>query len=177
MVPFYLSLGSNLGDRLNYLSKAILALKKQSSVILESYSSIYETDPVGYTDQPAFLNMVVGGKTGLSPHELLHMILDLERQLGRKRDIRYGPRTIDLDILVFGTAKLKEEELEVPHPRMADRAFVMIPLAEIAPDFPIPILSNEKTTPVELLEKVTDKSGVRKWKNIDWATEFELFEN
>lgn len=176
MVSFYLSLGSNLGDRLNYLSKAVMALKEHPSIQMGEYSSLYETDPVGYTDQPAFLNMVVGGKTSLSPQELLLAVMEMEKELGRKREARWGPRTIDIDILAYGQTQIDEPNLQVPHPEMPERAFVLIPLAEIATHFPIPI-GNQMVTPIELLEKVKDKSGVRKWKSIDWETEFELFEN
>ncbi|MEW9672707.1 2-amino-4-hydroxy-6-hydroxymethyldihydropteridine diphosphokinase [Ammoniphilus sp. 3BR4] len=176
MVSFYLSLGSNLGDRLQYLSKAIMALNDHPAIQISEYSSIYETDPVGYTDQPAFLNMVVGGRTGLSPHELLLAVMEMEKALGRKREIRWGPRTIDIDILAYGQLQIAEPDLEVPHPGMPERAFVLIPLAEIATHFPIPI-GNQIITPIDLLEKVKDKSGVRKWKSIDWETESELSEN
>lgn len=177
MIDFYVSLGSNMGDRFDYLSRAILALRHHSGIELEAVSSIYETDPVGYTDQPAFLNMAAGGKTELSPYELLEAVMEIERSLGRKREIHWGPRTIDVDILTYGQVKIEEEKLQVPHPRMAERAFVLIPLAEIAPVLPISVTPDEYETPTQLLEKVNDKSGVRIWKSIDWEIEFALTES
>ncbi|WP_134702182.1 2-amino-4-hydroxy-6-hydroxymethyldihydropteridine diphosphokinase [Ammoniphilus sp. YIM 78166] len=177
MVDFYVSLGSNMGDRLDYLSRAIKALRHHSGIQLEAVSSIYETDPVGFTDQPAFLNMAAGGKTDLSPDQLLEAVMEIEKGLGRKREIHWGPRTIDIDILTYGRVTVEEEKLQVPHPRMAERAFVLIPLAEIASVLPISVAPNEYKTPTQLLEKVKDKSGVRLWKSIDWEIEFALTES
>jgi 2-amino-4-hydroxy-6-hydroxymethyldihydropteridine diphosphokinase len=102
-------------------------------------SSVYETDPVGYLDQPAFLNMVVAVETSLSPRELLARLLKIERELGRVRTFRNAPRIIDLDILLVGSMILDEPDLQVPHPRMMERRFVMEPLSEIAPDLVHPI--------------------------------------
>jgi 2-amino-4-hydroxy-6-hydroxymethyldihydropteridine diphosphokinase len=102
-------------------------------------SSVYETDPVGYLDQPAFLNMVVAVETSLSPRELLARLLKIERELGRVRTFRNAPRIIDLDILLVGSMILDEPDLQVPHPRMLERRFVMEPLSEIAPDLVHPI--------------------------------------
>lgn len=102
-------------------------------------SSIYETDPVGYLDQPSFLNMVVAVETSMSPHELLARLLEIEQDLGRVRTFRNAPRIIDLDILLFGPAVFEDPELQLPHPRMLERRFVLEPLHEIAPDLVHPV--------------------------------------
>jgi 2-amino-4-hydroxy-6-hydroxymethyldihydropteridine diphosphokinase len=169
MISFYLSLGSNIGDRLAFLLDALQRLRQTKDIYLESVSSVYETAPVGIKEQRAFLNMALGGATSLDPRDLLNVILDIERDLGRERDIRWGPRTIDIDILTFGDNVISKPELQVPHPRMKERAFVLIPLAEIAPNLSVPIdcPENKHTTPLELLKGVKDKSGVELWKHID----------
>ncbi|MBP1932496.1 2-amino-4-hydroxy-6-hydroxymethyldihydropteridine diphosphokinase [Ammoniphilus resinae] len=171
MKPFFLSLGSNLGDRLQYIEKAIRRLHGHSKIQITDLSSVYETEPVGYTDQPAFLNAVIAGKTSLTPKELLHVILEVEKALGRIREVRWGPRTIDLDILLYGTESWNEEDLQIPHPRMLERAFVLIPLAELDANYPIPT-GLTYTTPLEQLKKVGEKNGVRKWKERVWEIEF-----
>lgn len=176
MTRFFVSLGANVGDRFRSLKKALKMIRQLEGVRLDSFSSVYETDPVGYVDQPAFLNMVAGGETTLSADELLSAVLEIERKLGRKRDIRWGPRTIDIDLLIYGEERRNEEHLELPHPRMKERLFVLVPFAEIAPTQLVPLGTTYKTT-TQLLEKVNDKSGVRKWKDIDWETELELSEN
>lgn len=165
-----------MGDRLHYLKEAIRLLKKVEGIQIELISSIYETDPVGFVDQPPFLNMVVGGKTDLSADQLLATVLQIEKELGRIREVRWGPRTIDIDILTYGLEQREDVSLEIPHPRLKDRLFVLIPFVEVAPDHLIALGSTYKTT-AELLENVKDKSGVRKWKNIVWETELELSEN
>ena len=176
MVSFYVSLGGNVGDRLHYLKEAVRMLKRSTGIQVEGISSIYETEPVGFVDQSPFLNMVVGGKTTLSAKELLATVLQIERELGRVREVRWGPRTIDIDILTYEKEIWADEDLEIPHPRLKDRLFVLIPFVEIAPEHPIAIECTYKTTS-ELLENVKDKSGVRKWKYFDWGTELELSEN
>ncbi|NLB80737.1 MAG: 2-amino-4-hydroxy-6-hydroxymethyldihydropteridine diphosphokinase, partial [Clostridiaceae bacterium] len=103
--------------------------------VLQAVSSIYRTEAVGYTEQPDFLNMVVQGETKLSPLALLEVCLDIEKELGRVRTIRWGPRAIDLDLLFFGGQKMAAKKLHLPHPRLHERAFVLIPLREIAPEF------------------------------------------
>lgn len=178
MVSFYLSLGANIGDRLENLQTAIQLLQQEEGIQLTRVSSIYETEPVGYVDQPSFLNMVIGGITTLAATDLLHTVLKIEQQLGRIREVRWGPRTIDIDVLVYGKETIDQGDLQVPHPRMTDRLFVLIPLEEIAPDLNIPV-ENQGIfqTPKQLLEKWIDKSGVRKWKNINWEIELEHSES
>lgn len=132
----YISLGSNLGDRLTNLDRAILLLKGLVKIIARS--SVYETQPWGVLDQPNFLNQVVGGITSLAPLRLLNELKSIEKYMGRVETIRYGPRIIDLDILLYGKRILNYQRLQVPHPRMLERAFVLVPLAEIAPGIVIP---------------------------------------
>ena len=128
----FLALGSNLGDRNNHLESAIEELQKYA--VLVQRSSIYESEPVGFQEQEPFLNMVCHVTTELLPLELLDTIQRIEIQLGRTRTFRNGPRTIDIDILLYGGHSIHTERLDVPHPRMSKRAFVLLPLAEIAPD-------------------------------------------
>lgn len=135
MATAYLSLGSNLGDRLGYLAAAIHKLQAPHTSVTRT-SSIYETAPWGKLDQPAFLNMAAAVETKLDPYELLRHILSVEQALGRVRVERWGPRTVDIDLLLYGQERLATADLEVPHPRMAERAFVLVPLLEIAPDLP-----------------------------------------
>jgi 2-amino-4-hydroxy-6-hydroxymethyldihydropteridine diphosphokinase len=131
----YLSLGSNLGDRAQNLESAIAALDREN-IHITRRSSIYETEPRDVTDQPWFLNMVVECKTEYFPLQLLAILQRVEREMGRVRPgvAPRGPRLIDIDILLFGTVKMKTEKLELPHPRMLERRFVLEPLLEIAPD-------------------------------------------
>lgn len=177
MGSFYLSLGANIGDRFKHLKRAIQLLQQEKEISIQSLSNIYETEPVGFVDQPPFLNMVVGGETELWPEQLLQTVLDVEKRLGRVREIRWGPRTIDIDILTYGQEVITKGNLEIPHPRMQDRLFVLIPFAEIAAEQLIPIGENQFQTASQLLENVKDKSGVNKWKDIDWEIELELIES
>lgn len=135
MTTAYLSLGSNLGDRLGYLTRAAHALTA-SHTQLVAVSSVYETAPQGKTDQPAFLNAVVAVETALGPEALLAHLMAAERALGRVRTERWGPRTIDIDLLLFGDQQVSTPVLTVPHPRLHERAFVLVPLLEIAPSLP-----------------------------------------
>jgi GTP cyclohydrolase IV len=128
----YLALGSNLGDRQNHLSDALQRLREALNI--ERISSVYETEPVGYLDQPPFFNLVCKGTTNLSPLELLKFVKDTEIYLGRQATFRNGPRIIDIDILLYDDLYMQEEQLTIPHPRMAERAFVLVPLVEIAPN-------------------------------------------
>jgi len=130
----YISLGSNIGNRLHYLQRAVNLLQDSKGVEVHQVSSIYETDPVGYIEQDAFLNIVVELETSLTPHELLKKCNEIEAELGRTREIHWGPRTVDLDILLYNEENLKTENLIIPHPRMTERGFVLIPLVEINPD-------------------------------------------
>lgn len=159
-VPFYLGLGSNLGRREEYLLQAINLLNGVSGIRILKCSNIYETEPVGFVDQPSFLNMAVKGETLLSPHQLLRITSRIEETLGRKRLVRWGPRTIDLDILVYGQLCLDTQELMLPHPRLKERAFVLLPLADIAADLSIPGVGQSVA---QLLEKVGQK-GVKPWR-------------
>jgi 2-amino-4-hydroxy-6-hydroxymethyldihydropteridine diphosphokinase len=142
-VRVFLGLGSNLGDREENLRHALDLLSEH--VALEKTSSVYETEPWGYKDQPHFLNCVCEGTTslgpgGLGPEELLALVKDVERRVGREPTFRNGPRLIDVDILFYGQQVVRAPWLEIPHPRLAERAFVLVPLAEIAPDFFHPVL-------------------------------------
>lgn len=134
----YIALGTNLGDRLINLRTALDALGPQVTVC--EYSHIYETEPWGYTDQPAFLNMVIAGQTSLSTKKLLAFLKQVEVQMGRENTFRNGPRLIDLDILYYDDLIMDTPSLVVPHPRLHERAFVLVPLADVAPDYVHPIL-------------------------------------
>lgn len=130
--PVYLSLGSNLGDRLANLRAAIAALPPGVSGL--QASRVYETPPWGYEEQPAFLNQVVYGETELAPEELLSYVKAIERRMGRRKTRRYGPRIIDIDILLYANRVVNRRSLKIPHPHIAERAFVLVPLVELAPD-------------------------------------------
>lgn len=138
MTRVYLSLGSNLGDRAEYLRRAIEALD-QAGVRILRVSRVRETEPVDVTDQPRFLNLVAEAETDLAPGELLARTQAIERELGRVRTQPKGPRTVDIDILLYGSLVAETPELSVPHPRMAMRRFVLEPLAELAPDLRHPV--------------------------------------
>jgi 2-amino-4-hydroxy-6-hydroxymethyldihydropteridine diphosphokinase len=152
----YLSLGSNLGDRLANLRTAIDRLSSLGKVT--AVSSFYETEPVEATDQPWFINCAIELETELLPQSLLAGLLEIERQMGRRRDGKKGPRLIDLDILLYEACEFQENDLTIPHPAMHERRFVLQPLAEIAPRLRHPVL---KTFIPDLLAKLTGQS-VRK---------------
>jgi len=128
----YLALGANLGDRSASLRTAVERLR--DAVAVERLSSVYETEPAYLLDQPHFLNMALRGRTTLDPHALLAFLKRIERDMGRAAGPRYGPRTIDLDILLYDSLALATAQLTIPHPRMVERSFVLAPLAEIAPE-------------------------------------------
>jgi len=134
----YLGLGSNLGDRAGYLRRARENLAPE--VKLLRASSVYETPPWGYSDQPAFLNQVVEVQTDLEPEALLAKLKGIESELGRVKNFRYGPRCIDLDILFYENCVYQSERLTIPHPSLAERAFVLVPMNELAPNFIHPLL-------------------------------------
>lgn len=137
----YIALGSNIEPRQELLQMAISRLKQHEKIDVCKSSSIYETSPVGYVHQGDFLNMVLEVQTALDAENLLDVCQEIEQQLGRKRTIRNGPRTIDLDILLFNKENINTDRLIVPHPRMHERAFVLVPLNEIAPDMILPIMN------------------------------------
>jgi 2-amino-4-hydroxy-6-hydroxymethyldihydropteridine diphosphokinase len=133
----YLGLGSNIGEKKENIDSAVDMLKQHKSIEVKNISSYYETEPVGYEDQDWFVNVVVEIETNLEPYQLLEFCGSIEEKLKRKRIIRWGPRTIDVDILVYEGFTSQDERLTLPHPRMTERAFVMVPLYEIAPNIDI----------------------------------------
>ncbi|WP_438448985.1 2-amino-4-hydroxy-6-hydroxymethyldihydropteridine diphosphokinase [Gorillibacterium sp. sgz5001074] len=157
----YLGLGSNLGDRGQWLADAVRLLGQEPGIRVEACSAVYETDPVGYVEQPAFLNMAVRIATLLPPLDLLAVMLRIELELGRKREIRWGPRTIDIDMLLYGNLEMDTPELTVPHPRMLERAFVLIPLRDIYPGDALPGAVGLS----ERLDILEGKEGVKLWTN------------
>lgn len=139
MTRAYVGLGANLGDRRATLERALELLEAEEGIRLVAVSAFRETDPVGYAEQPRFLNAAAALETELGPRELLDRLLDVERALGRTRDgPRFGPRTIDLDLLLHGDRRVDEPNLTVPHPRLHERRFALEPLAELDPDLVVP---------------------------------------
>jgi 2-amino-4-hydroxy-6-hydroxymethyldihydropteridine diphosphokinase len=134
----YVGLGANLGDRRATIDRALELLRAAPGLDVLAVSSLRETDPVGFEDQPRFLNGAVALETTLTARELLDLLLEIEQRLGRTRGPRFGPRTIDLDLLVYGDAELDEPGLTVPHPRLHERRFALEPLAELAPALVVP---------------------------------------
>lgn len=161
----YISLGSNIGDREANLAEAVRSLAAFGSVA--RVSSLYETEPVEYLNQPWFLNCVVELQTEKMPRNLLSGMLEIERTMGRRRAVAKGPRTIDLDILLFGNSVIETPDLTVPHPAMQKRRFVLEPLAEIAPDVRHPILRRSAR---ELLNELPKGSpAVRRFASAHWS--------
>jgi|SRR5208282_239760 len=158
MATAYLSLGSNVGDREGSLRAAIAALP-HAGIRVKHLSSIYETEPVDYLDQPWFLNCVVEVETELEPLALLQALRSIELQLDSKKEFAKGPRKLDLDILLHGKETVDSPELQIPHPRMLERRFVLTPLAEIAPHLKHP---SWPATAAALLYRLTDPSQVRR---------------
>ena len=158
----YLSLGSNIGDREDQLRRAISRLAEHGRVL--RVSSFYETEPVEVSDQPWFVNCAVALETTDPPEELMRALLAIEREMGRERIRRKGPRTVDIDILLYGDRVVNRAELTVPHSAMAQRRFVLKPLAEIAAEVRHPVL---KKTVSELLEELPAGQSVRRMKTTE----------
>ena len=136
----YLGIGSNLGDRMEFLKKAVRLLDETEGIRVAGVSPVYETVPAGGPPQGDYLNAAVALETSLEPRELMDACLAIEKSLGRVRNERWGPRIIDIDILLYGSRVISERGLDIPHPRMAERGFVLRPLADIAPDAVHPVL-------------------------------------
>ena len=156
-VEIYLSLGSNLGDRMDNLAQAVDRLSQK--LTLKKLSSVYEAKPLYIKEQPLFLNTVLSANTRLAPFKLLSFIKGIESELGRQPSFRNAPRLIDIDILFYGDQIIDTLELTIPHPRITERAFVLVPLAEIAPRLVYP-LTHEKIS--DLLIRVEGLGGVKK---------------
>jgi 2-amino-4-hydroxy-6-hydroxymethyldihydropteridine diphosphokinase len=157
VVTVFIALGSNLGDPLAQIRGALSTLAAMLETRLVRHSSFYRNPPVGYLDQPEFVNAVAEIRTRLAPRDLLDQLLEVERNQGRTRDHANAPRTIDLDILLYGGHVVNEPGLTIPHPRMLERAFVLVPLAEIAPNAVVPGIGR-----VSGLVKRVDSSGLVK---------------
>lgn len=170
MNTVFLALGTNIEPRLTHLQKALRELSMTKHITILNQSSIYETAPVGYTDQADFLNMVVQIETHITPIDLLNVCQQIERGLGRKREIRFGPRTIDLDILIYNHENRKTERLILPHPRMHERAFVLIPLNELNAELPI---SDDGKRVSDYVNDLTEQAvkDVRTWTPPESADE------
>jgi len=156
----YIALGSNLGDRASMLARAIESMGA-AGIRVTRQSSYYLTEPVDAPGQSHFLNAVVEAQTSLLPLQLMHALLKIELQLGRRRTAPNSPRTIDLDLLFYGSSVIRSRELEVPHPRLAERRFVLVPLAEIAPELRHPVLQKSVA---QLLAETSDRGDVRLWR-------------
>jgi len=137
-VTAYIGLGSNLGDKRKNIRRALELLGGVPGVRVRRVAPLYRTAPVGYTEQDWFINTVAEVETSLPPEELLRVCLDIENRLGRVRIIRWGPRTVDLDLLLYGERAIDRPQLTVPHPRLHERAFVLVPLADLVPEMVVP---------------------------------------
>lgn len=158
----YLALGANIGNKEANLQSAVQMLDQGACIVTDA-SSLYRTKPVGYLDQPDFLNAVVKLETQLNPHELLLLCKSIERSIGRQRTIRWGPRVIDIDILLYDEIRLASPELTLPHPEMLKRAFVLVPLAEIAST----LLVTDNLTVLQAVGRI-DTGGVILYRDSNW---------
>jgi 2-amino-4-hydroxy-6-hydroxymethyldihydropteridine diphosphokinase len=163
----YLALGSNMGEREKHLREAVELLHAKPGIVVTAVSDVYETEPVGFVDQPAFLNMVAAIETDLSPVDLLSEMLRTEGEMGRVRIVRWGPRIIDIDILLYGNERIDLTNLQIPHPEMAKRAFVLVPLRDVWKGDLLPFWGK---TVDELIQATDDFKGVRRWGTLDWVT-------
>ncbi len=164
----YIGIGSNLGDKIGQCERAIAEILKVDQHKLLAKSSLFKTKPIGDTSQDWFVNGVIKIETDLGPLELLQVLQEAESRLGRKKTSRWGPRTIDLDILFYDEEEVQMENLQIPHPLLHERQFVLIPLAEIDPTFIHPLL---KKSIGELLEDLKENQGVKKLKLPYWKRE------
>ncbi|QQK74302.1 2-amino-4-hydroxy-6-hydroxymethyldihydropteridine diphosphokinase [Salicibibacter cibarius] len=173
----YVALGSNIGDRAGYLQKALKEINREQTIRIFLISSIYETEPVGFESQPYFLNMAIAIKTDDPAEHLLAKLQSIESRLDRVRNKEQnGPRTMDLDILLFNDENMEKNGLCIPHPRMHERAFVLVPMAEIAPREAIPTCKQTIEHILHLMPERLRKE-VRLWKRQGQGEEFGLFEN
>lgn len=159
----YIGIGSNIGDKINFCKKAVSEILKMDSNKIIAKSSLYKTKPIGFIAQDWFVNGVIKIETELGPFGLLYALRNIEFNLGRKKTFHWGPRTIDLDILLFNERVITTEELKIPHPHLHKRQFVLVPLVEIDRNIFHPIL---KRTVVELLEDLSEDQGVEKISDI-----------
>lgn len=173
MNKVYLSVGTNMGERAANLQQAMRLLIAHPAIRVERVSSIYETAAVGYTDQANFLNIAVYVETTLTADEMLRTCQRIENELGRIREFRWGPRIIDLDILLYNHETIETEHLIVPHPRMYERAFVLVPLQDIASEESI--VFEQAMIALQAIDK--EEEGVKQWKTIYTVDEFVHFEN
>jgi 2-amino-4-hydroxy-6-hydroxymethyldihydropteridine diphosphokinase len=166
-----ISLGTNIEPRLLYLKNAVQSIL-DSNITIEDFSSIYETDPIGYEEQDNFLNMILIVKTSLNPYKLLELTQRIEIELERERLVRWGPRTIDLDMLLYNNEYENSDVLTIPHPRINERAFVLIPLYEIKSS-----LEDNQLSIINFENSLLRDEGVKIWKLKDGEGVLELFES
>lgn len=162
MVEVFIGVGSNMGDREDNIRLAVKSLSLHGKI--KVMSSLYETEPEGYEKQPYFLNCVVSIDTDITAHVLLQNLKDIEKKAGRKSSFRNAPRTLDLDILFYGDSIVNTQDLVIPHPRLPERSFVLVPLVEIAPSFMHPVLHK---TAQQMLSELTKDKKIARWGKLD----------
>ena len=167
MTSAYVGLGSNLGDRRRYLGEALARLSRCAGIQVADVSRLYESDPVGVLDQPRFLNAAAWIPSSLTPRQLLSALLDVERQMGRIRTRKWGPRNIDLDLLLFGTAVIRQKGLTLPHPHLAKRPFVLAPLCDLDESLVHPCLTR---TVGQLYRELCGETPLRPAGRLDWKS-------